>query len=181
MAAHELIVDPVFRYRVRLRNEGRVLRGEFWVEPGGGGAIDHAHPTTEERFEVVRGEVTYRVGRSKREAHAGDRFTVPAGARHSFLNTGSDEAHLVVEMEPAADLESMFREVAALAQAGRWRRIGRLGVPTGPRALVDMADFLWRYRGSFVLSFPPRVLQWPVVALIGRLAQRRSGARGAIG
>ena len=161
-----------------MENEGHVLRGEFWVDPGGGGAIDHAHPHTEERFDVVHGDLTFRVGRKKHEAHAGERLTVTAGTRHAFVNTGSDEAHLMVEMEPAADLDQMFREVALLAQAGKWKRIGRIGVPTGPRALVDMADFLWRYRETFALSFPPRFLQLPVVALIARLARRRRPVPG---
>jgi hypothetical protein len=41
----DTIDDPVFRYQVRLAKDGDILRGEFWVEPGGGGKTEHYHPT----------------------------------------------------------------------------------------------------------------------------------------
>ena len=62
-----LIEDPVFRYRLRLSREGEVLRGEFWVEPGGG-TIERLHPPVEERFEVLDGELTYRADGSEHNA-----------------------------------------------------------------------------------------------------------------
>ena len=62
-----LIEDPVFRYRLRLSREGEVLRGELWVEPGGG-TIERLHPPVEERFEVLDGELTYRADGSEHNA-----------------------------------------------------------------------------------------------------------------
>src|SRR2546421_5235911 len=112
-----LIEDPLFRYRVRLSRDDEVLRGEFWVEPGGGGLVEHLHPTIEERFEVLAGEVTIRANRRNHKAGPGDRFTVEAGVRHSFQNTGEGLAHLAVEMEPALKMEQLFEDAAGLARA----------------------------------------------------------------
>src|SRR5438132_11993118 len=121
----QLIEDPVFRYRLRLSSEGEILRGEFWVEPGGGGKIEHFHPPIEERFEVLDGRVTYRAGGQKRVAAAGDRFTVHAGVTHAFQNTGDGIARLLVEMEPALEMEQLFRDAAALARGGQWKVFGK--------------------------------------------------------
>ena len=90
----DMIEDPVSRYRVRLSSEGGdVLTGEFWVEPGSGGKAEHYHPTVEERFRVLEGQITYRKDGRKHTADAGTEFTIPAGARHSFVNTGDGTAH----------------------------------------------------------------------------------------
>jgi quercetin dioxygenase-like cupin family protein len=175
--AAELIEDPVFRYRVRFAQEGDVLRGEFWVEPGGGGKIEHHHPTVEERFQVLEGELTYRVNGRRHRAEAGELFTVAAGVRHAFENRGEGVAHLVVEMEPALNMQDLFEDAAALGRAGKWRALGRRGIPAGPRSLLDMADFLDRYREIFVPSSPPRLLQRVGVPPLARLARRRRGAR----
>lgn len=169
--------DPVFRYRVRLSQDGDVLRGEFWVQPGGGGKIEHYHPTIEERFHVLEGELTYRADGRRHRAKAGERFTVAAGVRHAFENSGEGVAHLVVEMRPALQMQHLFEDAAALGRAGKWRPLGRRGMPTGPRSLLEMAEFLDRYREIFVPSSPPRVLQRIGVPPLARLARRRRGAR----
>jgi mannose-6-phosphate isomerase-like protein (cupin superfamily) len=168
-----LIEDPLFQYRVRLSRAGDVLRGEFWVEPGGGGAIEHIHPPIEERFEVLEGEITYHAGRVNGQAGPGDRFTVPAGARHRFINTGQGLAHVIVDMEPAFDMQELFADAAALGRAGKWTRVGKRGIPTGPRAVLDMAEFLDRYRKIFIVPFPPLILQRTSVPALARLARRR--------
>jgi quercetin dioxygenase-like cupin family protein len=171
----EVIEDPIFRYRLRLTREDEVLRGEFWVEPGGGGRIEHYHPPVEERFQVLDGEITYRAGRRTYTASRGAEFTIPPGTRHSFVNTGSGTAHLLVEMEPALDMEQLFRDAAALGRDRTWIAVGRRGVPTGLRSMLKMAEFLEHYREIFVPVSPPPALQRIAVPLLARLA-RRTGA-----
>jgi mannose-6-phosphate isomerase-like protein (cupin superfamily) len=169
----QLIEDPVFDYRVRFSRDGEILRGEFWVEPGGGGKVEHFHPPIEERFEVLEGELTYHADRARHTAGPGDRFTVAPGVRHTFQNTGSDVAHLVVEMEPALEMEQLFEDAAALAREGRWRVVGKRGIPTGPRALLRLAEFLDRYRAIFVPTSPPQIVQRIAVPPLARFARRR--------
>src|SRR5918996_6570797 len=83
------IEDPLFRQRYGFSREGNVLRIEIWTEPGGGVRAEHVHPKLEERYEVLEGEVTFRVNRKAQKAGPGERLVVPAGVRHSFENTGS--------------------------------------------------------------------------------------------
>jgi uncharacterized cupin superfamily protein len=47
----------------------------------------------EERFQVLRGTVGFRVGREELVAGPGQRLTVHAGTAHKFWNAGEDEAH----------------------------------------------------------------------------------------
>ena len=56
-------------------------------------------------------------------------------------------------------MEQLFRDAAALGQEGKWIVIARHGVPKGPRSMLDLADFLDRYRDIFVPTSPPRALQ----------------------
>src|SRR3954464_3409783 len=51
----------------------------------------------EERFQVLRGSVGFKVGRRKLVAGPGQRVTVPAGTAHKFWNAGEDAAHFVCE------------------------------------------------------------------------------------
>jgi quercetin dioxygenase-like cupin family protein len=169
----DLIEDPVFRYRLRLSREDELLRGEFWVEPGGGGKVEHYHPSVEERFQVLAGEIAYRADGRRHVAGPGSRFTIPAGVRHSFTNAGNETAHFLVEMEPALQMEELFRDAAALGRDGKWMAIGRRGMPTGPRAMLAMAEFLDRYREIFVPVSPPRPVQRIAVPPLARLARRR--------
>ena len=169
----ETIDDPVFRYRVRLAQEGDVLRGEFWVESGGGGKTEHYHPTVEERFHVLEGEITYWADGHKRTAERETAFRVPPGTRHSFVNSGDSTAHVVVEMEPALRMQELFRDAAELGRARKWVAVGRRGIPRGPRALLDLAEFLDRYRDIFVATSPPRFLQRIAIPPLARLARRR--------
>jgi len=169
--SEELIEDPVFRYRVRLSHDGDILRGEFWVEPGGGGRVEHYHPAVEERFDALDGEITYRADGRKHIAGPGTRFKIPAGVRHSFTNTGEGSAHFLVEMEPALQMEQLFKDAAALGRDGKWIAVGRRGIPTGPRSLLAMAAFLDRYREIFIPTSPPRPLQRIAVRPLARLAR----------
>jgi quercetin dioxygenase-like cupin family protein len=173
----ELIEDPVFRYHLRLSSSGDTLIGEFWVEPGGGGKIEHIHPPVEERFHLLEGKLTHRADGSSHEAGAGERFTVPVGVRHAFQNTGSLIAHIRVEMEPALLIGDLLRDAAALGRAGRWAAVGRRGIPKGPRALVEMAELLDSYRDTIALSSPPRWLRRIGVPPLARLQRRRKRRR----
>jgi quercetin dioxygenase-like cupin family protein len=164
--------DPVQHYRYRFDPpEGDVLRIEVWADPGGGVSIEHFHPKTEERWEVVEGEVTFKVDGKKQTAGPGDRVVARPGVRHSFENTGATEAYLRVEAEPALDLQSFLEDAAALAQAGRYTR---KGMPRGFRGIVEGAAFAQRYKETTVVTFPPPAVQRVLFPLVARLAGRKS-------
>jgi quercetin dioxygenase-like cupin family protein len=165
----ELVEDPVLRQRYRLTQQGNVLRNELWAEPGAR-VPDHYHPQIEERFEVLDGEFTFKVNGRKQRAVAGDRLAVPAGARHSFENTGPGVSHFVAEIEPALTMKQFFEDSAALGRAGKFRGPG---VPKGLGGVLAGAELLDRYRDIMVLTSPPPFLQRIMNPLLARLERRR--------
>ena len=79
---------------------------------------------------------------------------------------GETEAHLLVEVEPALELQGFLEEAAALARAGRYTRHG---LPRRPGAIVELADLMVRYADTTVMAFPPlavqRLTMWPLARL----------------
>ena len=72
---------------------GELLAFDFNLCPGGAVPIPHVHPTQTERFEVVDGVMSFRVGLRKIQAGPGDVVEVAPGVTHSFANAGENEAH----------------------------------------------------------------------------------------
>jgi quercetin dioxygenase-like cupin family protein len=118
---------------------GELLAFDFALKPGGSVPIPHVHPVQTERFEVVEGLLRFRVGLRTRTAGPGEVVEVAPGVAHSFANAGDEEAVLRVEVRPALQMEAMFAEVVAMAQAGRMNRRGM------PRNLLELAALARRY------------------------------------
>jgi mannose-6-phosphate isomerase-like protein (cupin superfamily) len=165
----QLIDDPLFHQRYGFSRDGDVLRVEIWTEPGGGVLAEHVHPGLEERYQVLEGEVSFRLDGKQGQARAGERLVVPAGVRHSFENTGERTAHLVVEAEPALELRESIEEGVRLGRAGM---LTASGGPRGLRGLIEAAALAYRYRETVVLSSPPPALQRLLFPLLARFAQR---------
>ncbi|HWH05826.1 MAG TPA: cupin domain-containing protein [Gaiellaceae bacterium] len=100
---------------------GESLVVEAVVRPGAAPPAAHAHPAAEERLQVVRGTVGYRIGRTRGVARAGERLTVPPGTRHRFWNAGADEAQFVFELRPAPDADALASTLARSPQRERSR------------------------------------------------------------
>jgi len=171
----ESIEDPVFRYRIDFHpQEGDLLRMDIFVAPGGGVGVAHFHPRIEERFEVVAGEATFTANGKEIVARPGDpAVVVPPGVRHTFLNSGEAEARIVCEAEPAMGLQGFLTETAALSRAGK---LSRRGLPRGPKAFLETAEFADRYRDSVVITgsvMPPPALQPILLRPLARLQRRR--------
>ncbi len=116
--------------------DGELLAFDFALRPGGAVPIPHVHPIQTERFEVLEGQMRFRVGLRKVMAGPGDVVEVAPGVAHSFANAGDEEARLRVEVRPALAMEEMFAEVIAMARAGR---MTRRGMPRNPLDLAVLA------------------------------------------
>ena len=169
--AGDTIENPVTGERLVFRKTSRETGGravviETFVQPNGFVAAAHVHPTQEERFEVLRGSVGFKIGRKKLVAGPGQRITVPAGTPHKFWNAGEDEAHFVCEVRPALQFESLLETMFALATDGK---TNRKGMPNPLRlAVIANAHF-----DTVQLPFPPAILQRIALALgapVGKLA-----------
>jgi mannose-6-phosphate isomerase-like protein (cupin superfamily) len=161
--AGDTIENPVTGERLVFRKTSRETDGqavviETFVKLNGFVAAAHVHPTQEERFEVLRGSVGFKIGRKRLVAGPGQRITVPAGTPHKFWNAGDDEAHFVCEVRPALQFESLLETMFALATDGK---TNRKGMPNPLRlAVIANAHF-----DTVQLPFPPAMLQRAALAL----------------
>ena len=155
--AGDAIENPVTGERIVFRQTSRETNGaavviETYVQPNGSVAAAHVHPSQEERFEVLRGTVGFRVGREKLVAGPGKRLTVPAGTPHKFWNAGDEVAHFVCEIRPALQFESLIETMFSLAADGR---TNRKGMPNPLHlAVIAQAHF-----DTVRLPFPPAIVQ----------------------
>jgi quercetin dioxygenase-like cupin family protein len=132
----------VFRQTSQETN-GELVVVEAFVKPTGFVASAHLHPYQEERFEVLSGEVGFKLDRSRLIAGPGQRVTVPAGTPHKFWNAGDDEAHFVCEVRPALQFERLIETMFSLAADGKTNRKGMFSLRRREAPLparVDAAD-----------------------------------------
>jgi mannose-6-phosphate isomerase-like protein (cupin superfamily) len=153
--------------------DGELLAFDFALHPGGAVPIPHVHPIQTERFEVVDGQMRFRVGLRTVMAGPGDVVEVAPGVSHSFANAGEEEAQLRVEVRPALAMEDMFGEVIAMAQAGRMNRRGM------PRNLLDLALLARTYDQEAHAPLLGVRLQRVLLAPLVWLARRRGARRVA--
>ena len=125
----------------------------------------HFHPEQQERFEVVEGWMSFRLGRKRMLAGPGTVVVVPPGTPHAFANAGTGDALVRVEIRPALDIETLFETAVGLAADGRMM-LGGI-----PRPL-DLPLFLDRFEREVQAAFPPRRLQRIALAPLAWLARR---------
>ena len=153
---------------------GELLAFELGLRAGGGVPMQHVHPIQTERFEVVEGEMRFRVGGRAVDAGPGAVVEVEPGVRHGFANLGEGYARVRVEVRPALAMEEMFAEVIAMAEAGRMTRRGM------PRNLLDLALLARTYDEEAHAPFLGQRLQRFLLAPLVFAARRlRCGARPA--
>jgi quercetin dioxygenase-like cupin family protein len=182
--AGDSIGNPVTGERLVFRKTSRETGGqavvvETFVQPNGFVAAAHVHPGQEERFEILRGSVGFKLGREKLVAGPGQRITVPAGTPHKFWNAGDDEAHFVCEIRPALQFEQLIETMFSLAADGK---TSRKGMPNPLRlAVIANAHF-----DTVQLPFPPAIVQRlalvcgaPLGRLLGYGATYERAAEGA--
>jgi quercetin dioxygenase-like cupin family protein len=141
----------VFRTTAADSNGERVVV-EAFVEPDGAVAAAHVHPAQEELFEVLAGELRFRIGKNTLVAKPGDRVLVPAGTPHKFENVGEQTAQFVCEVSPALGFEQLIETLFSLAADGK---VSKKGMPNPLRLAVIARHHFDDVR----LPFPPAWLQ----------------------
>jgi quercetin dioxygenase-like cupin family protein len=175
---HETLENPVTGERFSFTETaastgGQLLAFELGLRPGGAVPIPHVHPIQTERFEVVDGRMSFRVGLRRVQAGPGDVVEVQPGVAHSFANAGETDARVRVEVRPALAMEEMFTEVVAMAQAGRMNRRGM------PRNLLDLAELARKYDQEAHAPLMSVRVQRLLLAPLVFLARHRRTSRAA--
>ena len=130
----DTIENAVTGERILFRKTSRETNGEAvvlecFLEPDGFAAAAHVHPRQDERVEVLKGRIGFRLARTELELGPGERVTVPAGVPHTYWNAGSEEAHFVFEVRPALDFEYRLATMFALAAGGETRSTPAVHAP----------------------------------------------------
>jgi mannose-6-phosphate isomerase-like protein (cupin superfamily) len=99
-------------------SDGALLEVEAEWAPAEHKPLAHSHPSQEEHFEVLEGELSLRLGDEKRVLHAGDSVDIPRGTLHAFWNSGSTVARASWQVRPAQRTEEFFATVHRLREEG---------------------------------------------------------------
>lgn len=166
--AGDLFENAVTRERVLVRvggedTSGRYLAVDTWVGPHAI-ANEHVHPHVRERVTVLEGWVRVRVDGVERDARPGEVVDVPPGTVHDYWNPGDEEAHVLVEVWPAARFEEMMVTLFGLAQEGR---VSARGLPS----LLQLAVLAHEFDDVVLFSSPPRWVQRAVIAVLAPVAR----------
>jgi len=142
--------------------DGALLEFELELTADGHVPGAHVHPEQEERFHVLEGEMTFRLGARKIVAGPGETVIVPAGRVHKFANKSGAPVKARVEVVPALDMEHLLETTVELALEGN---VTRSGMPKP----LHLALFVARFRREVKAPFPPawvvRILMAPLAAL----------------
>jgi mannose-6-phosphate isomerase-like protein (cupin superfamily) len=138
----QAISNPVSGERVEYRRTSADTGGELlqWVhvlEPGRGVPADHVHWAQQERFEVLSGTATVRLGKQRLTLKPGDDLVIPAGRAHGLRNEGTEELRVLTELRPAMRTEHYFETVFGLAHDGK---VDKSGLPNLLRGSVIVRD-----------------------------------------
>lgn len=153
------ITDP-------LEHPEEVLVAELHVAPGGRVALAHRHPGLVERFQVLRGQVTYLIGDREETLGPGDAAEVPAGVVHDWWQVGEEEAVVVAEVDPGRRFTEMVGTFFGLARDGK---VDKKGVPHPLQLALTARD----YRDTMVVAKPPPWVQGLVFGVLAPIARAR--------
>jgi len=125
----DVLQNPATGEQLRFAKAAADTNGEYvvveaTVAPDGQVAAAHLHPYQTETFEVLEGEVTFKVGRKKVVAKAGETLVVKPGTAHKFWNAGSVDARFRCEVRPALQFEQLIETMFSLAQDGKTNKKG---------------------------------------------------------
>ena len=171
MRTGEIYENRVQGDRVVVREGSEDTNGErllvdLYVRPGGAVAGKHVHSYITERFEVRSGTVRFHLDGRDEIAEPGRRVEVPPGVVHDWWNVGEDEAHVIVDIEPAERFELMIQNLYGLANDGK---ADARGVPR----LLPLALFAREFRREGEFIRPPRIVQRILFGALAPLARAR--------
>lgn len=116
-----------------LESNGEVSRIEIMMEANESGPPPHVHPGQRERYQVLQGELTLKLGGKRVVLGAGEEIEVPVGDSHTFANRSDQPVVFLAEHRPALRFEDYMRAVHSVATSDVAR--GRTHLPTLMRVI----------------------------------------------
>jgi mannose-6-phosphate isomerase-like protein (cupin superfamily) len=80
----------------------------------GGMVPPHCHIHMDEHFEIVKGEMKFKVNGKTIIKKTGEEIMVPKGVKHSIANVGIEQVEMNVKYMPCSDTHRFFEIVASL-------------------------------------------------------------------
>lgn len=81
----------------------------LWTMQPGGGVTEHYHQESDELFQVLEGELTFRINGKTTVLGPGEELLVPRMALHSISNKSGAETKSLVTFKPVADQGKFFQ------------------------------------------------------------------------
>jgi quercetin dioxygenase-like cupin family protein len=147
---------------------GELFEATNWIDAGMPGPPVHVHPTADESYQVIEGELEVFVDGDWRRVSAGETATAPAGTPHSVRNASDQPATIVNIHQPAQQFEAFFRDMHRLIHE---RKIKRLP-PKDPRSAIYAAMLFSKYPEEIRSVKPPNAL-FTALATVGKLLRFR--------
>lgn len=126
----------------------------------------HYHPSQDERFVVLEGQISVRVEGEESELGEGEEIRIPRGAVHQMWNPGLRDARVSWITEPAGRTEQWFRAIDRLYREGR---VGGNGEP----GVLAFAALLTEFDDVFRLSAGPGPIVQGGLRLLAPLGRAR--------
>jgi quercetin dioxygenase-like cupin family protein len=159
-----LIGDRIVFHRTRDETDGELLEFDLYAQPSAAGPPRHVHPHSEERFEILEGNLRAEVDGQEMSFSEGDTFTVAAGVPHTWWNEGELEARVRVSLQPEAGMESFLETIYGLAKDGK---TNAKGIPSPLQLAVTASAY---FDTNYVAS-PPLAVQKVVFAVLRPVAR----------
>ena len=97
---------------------GARVRARIVFSSRGSFSAAHIHLRQDETFEVLSGELTYTLGKTKRVARPGETVTLPRGIPHRHYADGREDAVVIATMTPGLDFDYLLENIFGRAAAG---------------------------------------------------------------
>ena len=154
---NKVIINPAAGLRIKFLQtasdtKGKLLELEAAYNPGSKEPPQHYHPSQEEEFTIIKGEMTVRIDGQLRVLKQGDVLQISSNKSHSMWNNSAAESIVNWKVKPALSTENLLETFAGLAIDGK---TDKRGTPKFLQTVLIANE----YSNVFRLSNPSYTLQ----------------------
>lgn len=131
---------------------GKLLEMEATYQPHSTEPAEHYHPSQEENFTVLEGELIVKMRDQLLLLRTGESVHIAPGVKHSMWNNSKNKTVVNWQVRPALHTEHLLETAAGLASDGK---VNKKGMPS----LLQVALMANKYSPVFRLSKPAFAIQ----------------------